>query len=381
MKITVLQENLKHGLSTVSLAISSQSVLPVLSNVLITTENGRLRLSATDLEMSITCWIGAKIENEGETTIPARTFSDLVGTLPPDAISLDYDEAACSMRLQCGTTKTRMNCISAEEYPPIAGRRPTFGVRASGIPTFEGEGVQISVDVLLDMIRRATFSASSDMSRPVLGCILVEISEDTITFASADGFRLSECTAKLSSPVLEPISALIPAKALDNLMRILGSSESVTIMFDEGRVHFQAQDVEMATQLIEGNFPEYQQIIPDAYTTRTVVSTNALEKACRQAGIFARNDSFVAALNIAADTVEVFGQDEELGSNRTRVETTTEGPEIQIAFNTRFLQDALGVIRTPNVALEVSGPDKPGVIRPVGDDQFLHVIMPMNLNK
>ena len=367
MKITVLQENLKHGLSTVSLAVSSRSVLPVLSNVLAATENGRLRLSATDLEMSITCWIGATIEREGAATVPARTFFDLVGTLPPDAISLDYDKAAFSMRLQCGSTKTRLNCISAEEYPPL--------------PTVEGEGVQINVDVLVDMIRRTTFSASSDMARPVIGGILVEISEDTITFASADGFRLSECTAKLSSPVSEPISALIPAKALDNLMRILGNSQGVTIIFDEGRALFRAQDVELSTQLIEGEFPEYRQIIPDTYTTRTVVSTAAFEKACRQAGIFARNDSFVATLNIAADTVEVFGQDEELGSNRTRVETITEGAEIQIAFNTRYLQDALGVIQTPNVALEVTDPDKPGVIRPVGDDQFLHVIMPMNLNK
>ena len=374
MKITVLQENLKHGLSLVSRAASLPRVtLPVLSNILVATENGRLRLAATDLEMSITCWIDAKIEREGAATVPARTFFDLVNTLTPDAISLDYDEASSTMKLSCGKSNTRMKCISAEEFPPVA-------LRASGNPTFESEGIQIKAESLLEMIRQTAFSASKDIARPVLTGVLVTIAEEDIILASADGFRLSEYKARLSALVSEPISALVPAKSLNELAHILkNKDEIVTISFANGRVVFQSSDVELATQLIEGEFPDYRQIIPEDHTTRMVVPTDALRKACKQAGIFARNDSLVATLDITEDTVEVSGQADELGSNRTQVEVVTEGPGMRIAFNTHYLQDALDVIRTPNVALEVRDPVEPGTIRPVGDEQeFLHLLMPMN---
>ena len=366
MKITVLQENLKHGLSIVSRATSPRATLPVLGNILVATESGRLRLAATDLELSITCWIGAKIEREGAATVPARTFFDLVGTLTPDAISLDYDDAVSTMKLSCGKSKTKLKCISAEEFPPS--------------PTFESDGIQIEAECLLEMIRQTTFSAAKAESRPVLTGVLITINADNITFASADGFRLSEYKARLSTPVSEPISALIPAKSLNELAHILkNKDEVVTIAFANGRVVFRTLDVELATQLIEGEFPDYGQIIPECHTTRMVVPTDALRKACQQAGIFARNDSLVATLDITEDTVEVSAQADELGSNRTQVAVVTEGPGMRIAFNTHYLQDALGVIQAPSVALEVSDPVKPGTIRPVGEERaFLHVLMPMN---
>jgi len=373
MKITVLQENLKHGLSIVSRATSPRATLPVLGNILVATENGRLHLSATDLELSITCWIGASIEQEGATTVPARTFFDLVGTLPPDAISLDYDDASSTMKLSCGQSKTQLKCIQAEEFPPIA-------LRASGTPTFENDGFEIETKCLLEMIRQTAFSASKDIARPVLTGVQVTIAGDEITLASADGFRLSEHKARLSTPVAEPINALVPAKSLNELAHILkNKGDIVIIAFANGRIVFRTPDVELATQLIEGEFPDYHQIIPEDHTTRMVVPTDALRKACQQAGVFARNDSLVATLDIQEDILEVSAQADELGSSRTQVAVVTEGPGMHIAFNTHFLQDALSVIQTPSVALEVSDPVKPGTIRPVGEDgNFLHVLMPMN---
>jgi len=373
MKITVLQENLKHGLSIVSRATSPRATLPVLGNILIATENGRLRLAATDLELSITGWIGASIEQEGATTVPARTFFDLVGTLPPDAISLDYDDATSTMKLSCDKSKTQLKCIHAEEFPPIA-------LRASGTPTFENDGFEIETKCLLEMIRQTAFSASRDIARPVLTGVLITIAEDRITLASADGFRLSEHKARLSSPVAEPVSALVPAKSLNELAHILKNKDGlVTIAFANGRVAFRTPDIELATQLIEGEFPDYHQIIPEEHTTRMVVPTDALRKACQQAGVFARNDSLVATLDIREEIVEVSAQADELGSSRTQVAVVTEGPGMHIAFNTHYLQDALAVIQTPSVALEISDPVKPGTIRPVGEEgNFLHVLMPMN---
>ena len=366
MKITVLQENLKHGLSIVSRATSPRATLPVLENILVATENGRLRLAATDLELSITCWIGTKIEREGAATVPARTFFDLVGTLPPDAISLDYDDATSTMKLSCGKSKTKLKCINAEEFPPF--------------PKFESDGIQIEAKCLLEMIRQTAFSASKDIARPVLTGVLVTIADEDITLASADGFRLSEHKARLSEPVAEPVSAIVPAKSLNELAHILKNKDDVvTIAFANGRVVFRTPDAELATQLIEGEFPDYRQIIPEDHTTRMVVPTDTLRKACQQAGVFARNDSLVATLDISEDTVEVSAQADELGSNRTQVAVVTEGPGMRIAFNTHYLQDALDIIQTPSVALELSDPVKPGTIRPVGEEQaFLHLLMPMN---
>ncbi len=366
MKITVLQENLKHGLNIVSRATSPRTTLPVLGNILVATENGRLRLAATALELSVTCWIGARIEREGATTVPARTFFDLVGTLPPEAILLAYDESHATMKLSCGASNTQMKCIPAEEFPPL--------------PAFDGEGIQIDSKCLLEMIRQTAFSASRDSARPVLTGVLVTIADEDITLASADGFRLSVHKAKLPMPVAEPVRALVPAKSLTELAHILKNQAGmVTAAFADGRIIFRTPDVELATQLIEGEFPDYQQIIPESHTTRMVVPTNVLQKACQQAGVFARNDSLVAALDIREDSVEVSAQADELGSSCTQVAVATEGPALRIAFNIHYLQDALAAIQTPNVALEVSDPVKPGTIRPVGEEQaFLHLIMPMN---
>ncbi|MBC8510010.1 MAG: DNA polymerase III subunit beta, partial [Chloroflexi bacterium] len=257
-------------------------------------------------------------------------------------------------------------CINAEEFPPF--------------PKFESDGIQIEAKILLEMIRQTAFSASKDLARPVLTGVLVTIADEDITLASADGFRLSEHKARLSEPVAEPVSAIVPAKSLNELAHILkNKDEVVTIAFANGRVVFRTPDAELATQLIEGEFPDYRQIIPEDHTTRMVVPTDTLRKACQQAGVFARNDSLVATLDISEDTVEVSAQADELGSNRTQVAVVTEGTGMQIAFNTHYLQDALDIIQTPSVALELSDPVKPGTIRPVGEEQaFLHLLMPMN---
>ncbi len=383
MKVSVLQENLALGLGIVSRAVSPRSTLPVLSNILIASDEGRLRLSATNLELGITCWIGAKIEEEGSTTVPARTFTDLVSTLPPDRVNMDLNVRTQTMNVRCGTSNTDLKCIDAQEFPPM----PT--------PDLE-EGVQINVADLREMIQQVVFATSTDEARPILTGVLVTIEENQITFASADGFRLSVRKAELSSPVPKPIQAVIPARALGELARIstttLGGgssdgSENVTMLMppQSGRVIFRTQDVELASQLIEGTFPDYEQIIPRSHQTRTVLSTDAFLKACKQAEIFAREGTLIARVSITPGgelqpgTVEISGQSEETGSSQTIVDASIEGPPILIAFNVRFMREVLDVIKSPNVALETSADTSPGVIRPVGQKDFLHVIMPMHL--
>ena len=376
MKVTVLQENLARGLGTVSKAVSPRSTLPVLANILIASDEGRLRLSATNLELGITCWIPARIEEEGSTTVPSRTFNDLVGTLPSDQVMLKLDVSTQTLNVRGGTSTNDIKCIDAQEFPPLP------------VPDLDG-AVQINSGDFREMIHQVAFAASTDEARPVLMGVLVQVEKDKLTMAAADGFRLSVRKAVLSTAVAAPVSAIIPAQALKELARVAGDGEEPIYMVlpkGRGQVIFRVKDVEVVSQLIDGTFPDYQQIIPRSYKSRTLVSTASLLKACKQAEIFAREGSNVARFNIKSaqgelqpSEVEISATSEETGKNETIVEATVDGGGLLIAFNVKFLREALEVIRTPNVALETSAPNAPGVVKPVGEDDYLHVIMPMHL--
>jgi DNA polymerase-3 subunit beta len=335
MKLSCLQENLARGLSIVSRAVSPRSTLPVLGNVLIATEGGRLKLSATNLELGITYWIGAKVEEEGSTTVPARTFLDLVNALPADTVR--------------------------------------------------------------EIIGQVVFAASGDDARPVLTGVLLEVDGDVLTLAAADGFRLSVRNSKLSKQLDEPVRAIIPARALSELSRILSGSkgadeagaESVSMVLPANRsqVVFRAKNVELVSQLIDGTFPDYEGIIPTSYATRSVLPTTPLLNACKAADIFAREAAHSARLSInpggetEPGTVKITAISAETGSNETVVDATIEGEAVEIAFNVRFLVEVLSVIDTPNVSLETTSPSSPGMLKPVGRDDFLHVVMPMHLGR
>ena len=376
MKVTILQENLARGLGIVSRAVSPRSTLPVLANVMIATDEGRLRLSATNLEMGITCWIAARIEDEGSTTIPARTFVDLVNTLPGEQVALTLDASTQTLNVRSATSTNDIKGIDSQEFPPMA------------VPDMDG-AVQLNVVDFREMIHQVAFAASTDEARPVLMGVLVIVEGDKITMAAADGFRLSVRSATLSAPAPAPINIIVPARALIELARIAhDGDETISMVVPKGRgqVVFRVKDAELASQLIDGTFPDYQQIIPRGYKSRTLVSTASLLKACKQAEIFAREGSNVARLDIKAATgemepseVEISATSEETGKNETIVEATVDGSGVLIAFNVKYMREALEVIKTPNVALETSASNAPGVIRPVGEDDFLHVIMPMHL--
>jgi DNA polymerase III subunit beta len=375
MKVSVLQENLAQGLNIVSRAVSPRSTLPVLANVLVATDEGRLRLSATNLELGITCWIGAKIEEEGSTTVPARTFSDLVSTLPNDRVNMELNVRTQALNVNSGPSNTDIKCIDSQEFPPMPTPDPS-------------SGIQINVAALKEMIQQVVFAASTDEARPILTGVLVTLQDSTMTMEAADGFRLSVRRAELSNPVARPVKVVVPARALSELARISGDGDQNLAMIippGRGQVIFRLKDIELVSQLIEGNFPDLGQVIPRSHQTRTIISTNQFLKACKQAEIFAREGSHIARISVTPGNditpgkVEISGQSEEKGFNQTVIEASVEGPSILIAFNVRFMREVLDVIKTPNVALETSLDTSPGVIHPVGEDSFMHVIMPMHL--
>jgi DNA polymerase-3 subunit beta len=374
MKLTVSQAQLAHGLGIVSRAVSPRSTLPVLNNILIATDEGRLRISATNLELGITCWIGAQIEEEGSVTIPARIFNDLVSTLPGDKVSLTLTTRTQSLNIHCGTSNFDIKGIDANEFPPM----PTPDLAS---------GVELNVSDFKEMIQQVSFAASTDEARPVLQGVLMEINENQLSLAATDGFRISMRTAQISSSVAHPVKVIIPARSLSELARIaINGSETVTMVVppDRGQAIFHLKDAELVTQLIEGTFPDYRAIVPPNFKTRMVISSAEFLKACRQAEIIAREGNYVIRLNMQPQeggpgAVEFSTQSEEMGSGEVVVDANIEGPELLIAFNVRYLSEVLEVIGTPNAVLETNQNNTPGMISPVGDENFKHVVMPMHL--
>ncbi len=375
MKISVLQENLAHGLSIVSRAVPQRSTLPVLGNVLIATDEGRLRLSATNLELGITCWIGAKISEEGSTTVPARTFNELISTFTDQQVEMELNNRTQTLKVRCGSSNTDIKCIDAQEFPPM----PTPDL---------SDGLELNIADLKEMIQQVAFAASHDEARPVLTGVLLTASDTLLNLAAADGFRLSIRKNNLALPLEKPIRIIIPSRALVELARITSdSNQTITMSIPPGRgqVIFHMRDVELISQLIDGSYPELDQLIPHRYSTRAIIPTQEFLKACKRVEIFAREGSHIARLHfqpgndLQPGLFEISGQSEETGSNENQIDSSIEGKDQLIAFNVQFLCEVLDVIKTPNVVLETTSETSPGVIRPIGDDNFVHVIMPMHL--
>jgi DNA polymerase-3 subunit beta len=375
MKLNVSQQQFAHGLGIVSRAVSSRSTLPVLSNILIATDQGRLRLSATNLELGITTWIGAQVEDEGSTTVPARTLVDLITALPNSPVQLSLDATTQTLNVVSGTSNTDIKCIDAQEFPPI----PTPDLTA---------GIQLSVADFKESVQQVGFSASSDEARPILTGVLITLEGTEMSMVATDGFRISVKKSVLSQPAGSAVSITVPARALGELARAAVNPEDTIMMVlppSRGQVIFHMKDVEVVSQLIEGNFPDYRAIIPHTFKTRTVLPTETLLKACKQAEIIAREGTNVArvSINPTSDTqpgtVELSATAEQTGSSEIAVDASIDGVPLLIAFNVRYLREVLEIIKTANVSLETNAANTPAMIKMVGDDRFLHVIMPMHL--
>jgi DNA polymerase-3 subunit beta len=374
MKLTVSQSQLAHGLGVVSRAVSPRSTLPVLSNILLATDEGRLRLSATNLELGITCWIPSQNQEEGSITVPARILSDLVSTLPEQNVELTLNTRTQSLNVHCGTSNFELKGIDAQEFPPMPA--PDLA-----------SGVELNVADFKTMIQQVSFAASSDEARPVLQGVMMNIAGNEMTLAATDGYRISVRTASLSSSVENPVKAIIPARSLSELARIaIDGEERLTMVLPQGRGQaiFHMKDAELVTQLIEGNFPDYNAIIPRSFKTRIVLTTAEFLKACKQAEIIAREGNNVIRLNIQPHenepgVVEFTSQSEESGSGEVVVDAAVEGPALLIAFNVRFMSEVLEVVQTPNTVVELNAHNTPALLTLVGDDTYKHVIMPMQL--
>ncbi len=381
MRVSVLQENLAKGLAIVGRAVATRSTLPVLNNILLETEHAQLKLSAMDMEIAINCWVGAMIEDEGRITVPARLLTDFVNSLPKERIDMVLQPRTQTLHLRCTHYEANIKGIDANEFPII--------------PTYQGDmeapSVEVAPNKLRRMIDQVAFAASKDDSRPTFTGVYTHLEGDKLTMVATDGFRLAVRSTLLEEPASTGMGVIIPARTLSELARIIGAlnlsdEEGVELIFSQARnqIMFHMPGVDLISQLIEANFPDYRKIIPTSYNTRAVVDSHEFLNAMKVADLFARDAA--RSVKIALEPgqpgkIVLTATSAELGDNVTEIEAMIEGDAMHATFNSKYMIDVLSVIETPQVAFEAVSATRPGVFRPVGgspEDEYVHVIMPMS---
>ena len=373
MQVTCLRENLSRGLSNVLRAVANRTTLPVTQNVLLQGDNGQLKLTATNTEISISTWIGAHIEGERSVTVPARMLNDFINSLPGEQVTIEVTDDPIGVVVISDKFNGTINGISSEEFPPI--------------PTVEGGAeVKLPADKFRGALERVVFAAATDDSRPVLTGVKIEAAGDSYTLAAADGFRLAVETVQLDERLESEVGVIVPAKTLAEVERLLSDgSETIEMFIDANSrsAKFKMDSSEVVTALVQGTFPDYAKLIPADYGTKAKVDLVNLVQATRAASIFARDGSGIIRVMINPDgengagIMKIISRAEEVGSNENELEASVEGEETKVAFSSKFLMDVLNVLDGDDVDLETTSPSSPGVFRSKKHEGYTHVVMPM----
>lgn len=364
MKLSCLQENLSKGVMTVSRLVATKGTLEILSHILLSTESGRLKLSATNLEIGINYKVGAKIDSDGSITVPAKLFSELITQLPEGKIDISVSDNTLSAKID--GFNSSIKGLSADEFPliPKIKDKKTISIKA-------GE--------LKDAISMVFFSAAPDETRPVLSGIYFNISKGKLSLVSTDSYRLSEKVINLKSKEIPEKEAIIPARTMIELARIIDDSEKeVNIYLDETQIMFETDDFELTSRLIEGKFPDYKQIIPAGSETKAVVEKDAFASIIRVASLFSRESAGSVSLQFSnKGKIEVISSASQYGEADSSCEAEVEGKDTEIIFNSKYILDVLNNLPAGKVEIELSGKLNPGVIKKQGDKDFTYVIMPL----
>lgn len=366
MELTVLQENLQKALSFVGKGISTKTQIPILSNILLEAKGGRLTLSSTNLETTTSFWIGASVIKEGSLTVPARFFQEVISSLSQDKVFLK--EENMTLRLVCGESEVTLAGISAQEFPPlpVIGETPTLTIHKS---LFENDLSLISV------------AASSDESRPLLTGIKFVKKDGGVELVATDGYRLA--LKKNSSLAGIAQEFVLSARTLVEVGKMVSEekNDTVGVFFDEkhNQVTFALPHIHTSARLIEGDYPLYEKIIPKNHTTSVVFNREELLKAVKLASVYAKESANIIKLKVESGKVTVSANSPQIGENKTTLSVTVEGEGGEIAFNSRFLLDLLGIVKEEELILEMGGALAPGVFRLPKDESYLHIIMPVRV--
>jgi DNA polymerase III subunit beta len=368
MKLTILQENINKGLSIVGKFIKSKPQLPILENILFSAEKGKLKLSATNLETGINLNLPAKIEKEGKITIPSRIIVDFISSLPQDKVNLELEKER--LNVFCRNYKASFNGISATEYPAIPTKETLKKTKR----------IKIKAKSLINAIDQVAFTASQDESRPILTGVKLDFA-DSISLAATDGYRLSLKKIKLKQKI-DLKTLIIPAAALVELARIYlqeKDQEDIVLIKDAGQIIFAIKNIEIITRLLEGEYPDFEKIIPKESKTKIITDKEELNKAVKTASILAKDSANIIKFKINKNSLEIKADAPEVGENKTNLDIKKEGEDVEIAFNYRFLQEYLNTVNFKEVEINLSGSLKPGIFKNPNKKSFLHIIMPVRI--
>ena len=373
MKLSCTKEQINHVLSLTNRIISNRSSLPITKNVLLATDGSRLKISGTNLQVSLTTWIPSSIEEEGATTVPNRLLAELVASLPDIPINLTLLPNATQLNLSCGLAKANINTTSAEEFPPI--------------PTLD-EGISADLDsaTLKAAIAQTALAAATEESRPVLTAVNLQMANDTITLTAADGFRLALHSKTLQKPFEHDINVLVPIQAVNLLNRLLPADDTtVHITTTSGQILFKWDNVELVAQLVQGTFPDVKPLIPTQHETKIVIDAAKFLKSTKTASIFAKDGSNIIRLEALTAEGEdqphralISAKADEVGENQDQVTLETmEGENAKIALNNKYLEDTLNALQPGMVDIFLTSPTSPAVFKEHDSEDTIHVVMPM----
>lgn len=383
MRLSVSQQKLAKAVSTVARAVSSRTTMPVLGNILLEAKGTQLRLAATNREMGIRCWIQADIDEDGAITIPARLLSEFIGSLPNEQVSMVLDERIQSLHLGCARFSANIKGLDAFEFPLIPTYQPN---QPTDVPTVVGGAYTVEAGGLSDLINKVIFAASQDENRPALTGIEVSFKDGALKMAATDGYRLS--IHAIATDASDSVSVIVPAKCLAEVSRMIkGHDADVTVVISEKRnqILFRLfnddllQHVELVSESIDAKYPDYMATVPKNWTTRCTVDAAAMQKALKVALLFARDSANTVRLHVVPqdNKLNLSASSVETGDNASDLDAGVEGDGIEIAINAKYLMDVLAQVDAPQVILETTQPTRPMSLHIPGNDEFLHVIMPM----
>jgi DNA polymerase-3 subunit beta len=373
MKLIILQEVLKKGLSIIERVSSKSLTLPILNNILISTEKNFLNLAATDLEVGINWWCLAKTEKEGKITVPSRLFSSFINLLPSRKIILSVEND--NLLIEYDNYKNQIKGISAEEFPII----PKIS---------DGEFVNIDANSFCQSLAQVSDIPILSTNRPEISGVYIIFAKDLITIVATDSFRLGEKKIFIKNKLnlKKDYQLIIPQRAIKEIINIFsGAVGEIKIYFSSNQVMFESQmsetnhpQVQLISRLIEGEYPNYKEIIPAKFTTQLVLDKNEFLNQIKTASLFSGKINEIKVKTDASNkNLEILSQSADIGKHESAIPVRFKGEPIDISFNYKFLIDGLNNIKSSEIIFELNGDSGPGIIKPVGDDSYLYVIMPI----
>lgn len=365
MKFTVLQQDILPKLQAVSRSVGVRAALPVLSNILISSENGRLKLAATNLEVGIIKYLNTEIVEEGEITVPAKTIIEMFAGL--GAVKVEFETKGDNVEISANKFKAKINGITAAEFPVI--------------PIAQKNGIDLETAALLN-VSQIIYASAVDEGRPQLTGVLTQSGAKLLEFVATDGFRLAHRRVVVKEDL--NFKNLIPKKTFEEVLRVIAEENpevvNLSVSPDQNQIIFTIGQSILSSRLIEGNFPAWEKIIPAQFISRVVLEKEETLKAIKLASIFAKNEANIIVLNLTKEGIGLESSTKELGSQQNQIEGSVEGELLQIAFNSKFLQDAVAAAPSSQIMVEFSGPLSAVRIKPVGVEGLEYIVMPVRLS-